>query len=491
MDIFRKISWADSTGDAIPYYHDGKYHIFSLTSPPGTTVYPARLRTTWEHSVSEDLVHWTELPTAIYPGEGDEPDASGVWTGSVIYAEGQWHAFYTGYCLVADYQQTICHATSPDGITWTKDASNPVIKPMIELYEKLDWRDPYVFYNEEDGCYWILISARKLDMPITRRGCVVLYRSKDLVDWEYYGPLYAPGHTNCPECPEMYKMGDTWYLSYSRFSEFVNTIYRTSKSPFGPWRKPKKDGIGGRRFYAAKSMQDDDGRRFYFAWAHDRAERSDTGEWYWGGTFCVPHEVVATPDGELDVKMPQEFVDGFTTPVDWKYVPIMGKANRYGSDSFEYDSVSTCTYGFLDHAEDKFLFQCKIMPREVYDYFGILLKSDKEASGCLILEFDVAMQRASLLNLPMDTDPFWRQSCQAVPPATDPGPDGIRVAEKTFAIENGKEIDVKILVEDDMCEVFVGEQVAFTYRIYEKPQFEIGLIAQDAKVEFNGIKITK
>ena len=224
MEIFRKMSFADSTGDAIPFYHEGKYHIFSLTSPPGTTVYPERLRTTWSHSISDDLVHWQELPTALYPGEGDEPDASGVWTGSVIYGEGQYHAFYTGYCLTAEFQQTICHATSDDGITWTKDIASPVITPMTELYEKLDWRDPYVFYNEEDENYWILISARRLDMPVTRRGCIVLYRSKNLKDWTYYGPIYSPGHTNCPECPEMYKMGGHWYLSYSRFSEFVNTI---------------------------------------------------------------------------------------------------------------------------------------------------------------------------------------------------------------------------------------------------------------------------
>ena len=213
MEIFRKMSFADSTGDAIPFYHEGKYHIFSLTSPPGTTVYPERLRTTWSHSISDDLVHWQELPTALYPGEGDEPDASGVWTGSVIYGEGQYHAFYTGYCLTAEFQQTICHATSDDGITWTKDITNTVITPMTELYEKLDWRDPYVFYNEEDENYWILISARRLDMPVTRRGCIVLYRSKNLKDWTYYGPIYSPGHTNCPECPEMYKMGGHWYLS--------------------------------------------------------------------------------------------------------------------------------------------------------------------------------------------------------------------------------------------------------------------------------------
>ena len=71
MEIFRKMSFADSTGDAIPFYHDGVYHIFSLTPPVGTTVYPERLRTTWSHTVSKDLIHWEELPTAIYPGEGE------------------------------------------------------------------------------------------------------------------------------------------------------------------------------------------------------------------------------------------------------------------------------------------------------------------------------------------------------------------------------------------------------------------------------------
>lgn len=422
--------------------------------------------------------------------EGDEPDASGVWTGSVIYGEGQYHAFYTGYCLTAEFQQTICHATSDDGITWTKDIANPVITPMTELYEKLDWRDPYVFYNEEDENYWILISARRLDMPVTRRGCIVLYRSKNLKDWTYYGPIYSPGHTNCPECPEMYKMGGHWYLSYSRFSEFVNTIYRVSESPFGPWRKPKKDGIGGRRFYAAKSMQNDDGRRFYFGWAHDRAEQSDKGEWYWGGTFCIPHEVVPTENGELNVKLPCEYEHIFDKAVNWKYISVLGNAKDYGEKTITLNALESCSYGFLRHTEESYMLTCKIVPRETYDTFGILLKSDKEASGCLFLEFDKAMQRVSFLNLPMGVDPFWVQSCQAVPPATEPGPDGVRVCEKTMQIEDGKAIDVKIIVDHDMIEAFIDEQIAFTYRIYAKPEFETGIIAQDSNVEFYNLSIS-
>lgn len=491
MEIFRKMSFADSTGDAIPFYHNGQYHIFSLTPPKGTTVYPDRLRTSWSHCVSDDLIHFRELPTAIEPGMGEEPDASGIWTGSVIFAEGNYHAFYTGYCLKAKYQQTICHAFSEDGVTWHKDVANPVIEPMTELYEELDWRDPYVFYNNDDARYWLLISARKLDQPETRRGCIVLYRSHDLKEWEYYGPLYEPGHTNCPECPEMYKMGDYWYLSYSRFSEFVNTVYRVSKSPFGPWRKTKFDGIGGRRFYAAKSLVNNEGRRFYFAWAHDRADASDYGEWYWGGEFCIPHEVVPIEDGNLAVKLPKEYEAVFSKLINWEYLPINGECKEYGKSLIEMNSCGKNSYGFLNINEESFFLQCNILPREVNDFFGVLFKSDREASGCLLLEFDVSMQRVSLLNLPMGVDPFWVASCQAVPPAKDPGPDGIRVCEKSFPIVQGREINIKAVIDRDLVEIFVDEKVAFTYRSYAKAEFEVGFIVQDAVVEFYDIKVSK
>ena len=164
-------------------------------------------------------------------------------------------------------------------------------------------------------------------------------------------------------------------------------------------------------------MEDDAGRRFYFAWAHDRAKDSDTGEWYWGGTFCIPHEVA-----------------GFKQRLVFLWQPYI-------------------QFSILCHSH----------------FMG-----NAEGSAPIPLEFDMAMQRVSLLNLPMGVDPFWVESCQAVPKATDPGPDGVRVCEKTFAIENGQEIDIKIIVDHDMIEVFVGEQVAFTYRIYAKPLYEVG-----------------
>ncbi|MCP1101823.1 beta-fructofuranosidase [Aequitasia blattaphilus] len=492
MNIFRKPSFADSTGDAIPLYHDGIYHIFSLTPPKGTTVYPDRLRTTWSHTISRDLVNWEEVQTALYPGEGDEPDADGIWTGAAIYGEGKYHIFYTGYNYHLDKnKQTICHATSADGLEWKKNPNNPIITPILEKYEPLDWRDPYVFYNEEEKCYWMLISARLKEGPPTKTGSIVLYKSENLEAWEHYGPIYTPYHTNCPECCEMYKVGDNWYLSYSRFSEFVDTIYRVSKSPYGPWRTPKMDGIGGRRFYAAKSMVNEEGRRFYFAWAHDRANGSDDGDWYWGGEFCVPHEVQVNERGELDVKMPKEIVDSINERVEWKYEQIWGKECRYGQNSIVLDATSTMNYGFFSFEEKSVLFSCKMKVGDCRDHFGLLLKSNRNAARCLELRVEPNMQRVSLVNLPMDVDPFWRESTTNVGLPKNPGPDGIRVCEKPFSVKAGDTINLKVVIDHDMVEIFVGDKVAFTYRVYEDVEYEVGLQVQDGIVEYYDIDIRK
>jgi beta-fructofuranosidase len=489
MRLFRKPEHADATGDAIPFFHDGKYHIFSLTPPPGTGAYPDRLRTTWHHTWSDNLVDWQDVGPALLPGGPGEPDADGCWTGSVVFGERLFHAFYTGYSIRATFPQTICHAISADGVRWTKDPNNPCLLPKTDLYESLDWRDPYAFYNDEDKCYWMILSARRNSGPVARRGCVVLYRSRDLATWEHYGPIYDPKHTNCPECPELYRIGDTWYLSYSRFSEFGGTIYRMSDNPFGGWRTPRRDRIGSRRFYAAKSMADDKGDRYYFGWTPDRADNSDRGEWFWGGIFAVPHAVApSSMSRELQVKLPQGIADAFQRPIDWVYRPVEGQSAAAG-DKVRAESVGTLTYGFFEFSEPRFIISCKVRPLDCRDYFGFAIKSDRDLARTLLLTIEPAAQRVSLLNCPMPVDPFWEASVASIATAALPGPDGPRVAEEFFEFRDGELIDVKILVDDDLIEVFVGERVALNYRWYDAAEFAVGIVVQDGNAEYEDIAI--
>jgi beta-fructofuranosidase len=490
--FYRKPAHADATGDAIPFYHEGKYHVFSLTPPPGTGTYPERLRTTWHHAWSSNLIDWEEIGPALIPGGPGEPDADGCWTGAVMHGEGKWHAFYTGYSIHADYPQTICHATSSDGVRWVKDQNNPCLVPKTELYESLDWRDPYVFYNDEENCYWLILSARRNRGPVTRRGCIVLYRSQDLTRWEHYGPIYEPKHTNCPECSELYRMGDTWYLSYSRFSEFGGTIYRVSNSPFGVWRTPDHDRIGNRRFYAAKSMADGAGRRYYFGWIPDRANNSDRGEWYWGGIFAVPHEVApSSKNSELEVKLPCQIAGAFQDPFDWTYKPVEGNSALTKEKKIRVESSGTLSYGFFEFSEKSFLLSCKMRPIDCRDHFGFVIKSDRDLSSCLLLSLERGAQRVSLLKYPMPVDPFWEASVASMVPAALPGPDGPRVAETRFAFDDGSVIDVKILIDGDLVETFVGERAALTYRCYDAGEYEIGILVQDGSAEYEEIMFTK
>ena len=49
-------------------FHDGRYHLF-FQYVPGSTEWAADQR--WGHATSDDLLHWTERPVALAPGDGD------------------------------------------------------------------------------------------------------------------------------------------------------------------------------------------------------------------------------------------------------------------------------------------------------------------------------------------------------------------------------------------------------------------------------------
>ena len=59
-----------------PMYYGGVYHLFYQYNPLSTNAYNMH----WGHAVSPDMVHWTELPIALYPDVGNE--CGGEWSGS-------------------------------------------------------------------------------------------------------------------------------------------------------------------------------------------------------------------------------------------------------------------------------------------------------------------------------------------------------------------------------------------------------------------------
>ena len=486
VNIYRRPFEGVAAGDAIPFFHDGIYHLFHLSSPPNTKHYPERVRCSWRHVISEDLKSWRELPVALEPSdETGAPDANGVWTGSVIFADGLYHIFYTGYLMDSAFPQTICHATSKDGVIFEKVPNNPILISDNKRYEPVDWRDPFVFYNEQEKQYWMLIAARLKEGPPNFRGCIVLATSLDLFCWKLEDPIYSPNTTYCPECPELFQMGQKWYLVYSRFSETAQTIYRIADNPRGPWVTPRLDSLDGRRWYAAKSLGDGK-RRIAFGWVHERDGNTDDGTWEWGGDFCVPRELYPLKNNEIGVMCPQEVSSLFDTHHPIEFKPILGTWETNAS-TIVGKAGDKLAYGFITAPSTFYQFHCSLKPQDLQGNFGILLKASSDLSSCHFIAFKPGNQCVAILRWPEPLDAFWRDLTDRKVPMPDP--DGPHLVERPLSIEVGTNVDCTILVEDSIVEVFIDNKLSLSHRMYNQGEYELGLIVQSGQVAFESLTL--
>jgi predicted GH43/DUF377 family glycosyl hydrolase len=110
-----------STGPVI--YYDTLYHMWYTGGMDEDT---ARIG----HATSPDGITWTKdtnNPVLDVGPDGDW-DESSVFSGGALVIDSVFHLWYTGhFSLVNNAAFRIGHATSPDGITWTKDTNNPVL----------------------------------------------------------------------------------------------------------------------------------------------------------------------------------------------------------------------------------------------------------------------------------------------------------------------------------------------------------------------------
>lgn len=102
-------------------------------------VFPVRLY----RLTSTDGATWSRDPATPILSEGaaGEWDAGGVETPAVVEYGGQYHLFYTGYSVQSDVSTyAVGHATSPDGVTWTRDPANPVVTNSGLVPPDVDFR---------------------------------------------------------------------------------------------------------------------------------------------------------------------------------------------------------------------------------------------------------------------------------------------------------------------------------------------------------------
>jgi beta-fructofuranosidase len=484
--IFGRWSDCAPVGDVVPFFDAGTYHLFCLTPPPDSLHFPERLRTTWRHFRSTDLMHWERLPDALAPGAESKPDGGGIWTGSVLRTETGYHIFYTGHAPGAAIPQSICRATSTDCVTWTKDPSNPVSVPELENFAAQDWRDPFVFWHEDERCYWMLLSTRSTSGSAPARGAVALRTSPDLQSWSKTTVLYETVFTHCPECPEIFRLGDEWVMAYSRFTDRRGTVYRFADNPRGPWHAFSHDRLDGPNWYASKSLADDAGRRIAFGWIPDRNPEPTpkTGDWLWGGDLGVPRELLLE-SGKLGIRIPAKVAECKQSELAYGARYLAGDWHSETDGSYSVDAPGHFGYCTLHPEElvDDYIFSLDMSWSVDTTIVGVALATmEKLDRGVAILcypkENRITAVDLGSPPLPSDGPGDAQQSTAGYAP----------VAEGRLARPQGARVPWQVVVRKGIVEAFVGGAACLSYRLSSAKPGQVALLTQDGSASFLNVR---
>lgn len=449
-----------AAADIIPFFDRGEFWLYYLHDrrEHRTADMPAE-GTPWRLVRSRDLASFTEEGEVIPQGKPDAQDYY-VYTGSVIKkGEGDYRLFYTGHNphLKGGPMEAVLLARSTDLIHWEKDRSFRLDAP--EDYEPDDWRDPFVFFDEAEGNYKMLLAARKRGLPRGRAGCTALAVSDDLLRWEVRQPLWVPEAYYTHECPDLFRMGGLWYLVFSEFSDRRCTQYRVSESPRGPWRAPGgSDGqFDGRAFYAAKTASNGE-RRYVFGWDPTKEGHCDDRKWQWGGTMVI-HELRQSPTGALTCHMPQAVRARFTKELFFAPALTAGGPGRTAIRAL--GTVSPQTY----------LLSADITAGEGVRQAGLCLRSDDAQDRRYAYIFDLPGERLGFVPVPQES---WQYA------------DFVGV-ERLTSLRRGEKRHVDIIVDGDVC-VLYSDGIALSSRMNGlDPALPPALYAADGEVRFENI----
>ena len=289
-----------AAADFIPFFHDGLFRLFYLHDWRDAAQFGEG--TPWFLLESEDFVGFTECGEVVPRGTPEEQDLY-IFTGSVLREEnaGRFHLFYTAHNPHKKPAEMIAHAVSRDLVHWDKLPGESF--GAEEGFDGDNLRDPFVFYDTKEKLYRLALVKRRGGGSYTA-GLVGQYVSPDLFSWRPAEPFWEPALYHTHECPDIFRMGDWWYLLYSEYSDRSLTRYAMARDLQGPWTIPDDDAFDGRAFYAAKTASDGE-RRYLFGWIPTREGDDDNGGWQWGGNLGVT-ELFQRSDGTLAAGMPEK-----------------------------------------------------------------------------------------------------------------------------------------------------------------------------------------
>ena len=441
-------------GDPMPFYDPvaGDFKVLYLQDyrpNPADTYHPI-------YGVStKDAANYISLGEVIPTGTAAEPDAA-IGTGSTVYNEADklYYTFYTGH---TSSREVVMYATSADFETWTKDRAFR-LRGDDYGYAVNDFRDPFVFKGD-DGKWHMLVSTKQ-----NSKGVLAEFTSEDLKAWEHAGVFMTMMWDRFYECPDVFKMGDWWYLVYSEKHTAIRKVQylkgrtldelkATTANDAGIWPDDHEGFLDSRAFYAGKTASDGT-NRYIWGWCPTREGNDNTevgadpNEPEWAGNL-VAHKLIQHEDGTLTLGA----VDG----IDAKYTKqgeaeVMAKSDNGVTESNGTYTLTGDAYTLFTrlNTHNRISFTVKTATQD--DKFGISLcrGTDSEKYYSIIVNPEGSGRRK--INF------------------EEEGPEGkgfiAGIDGYLFNAPADNTYRVTVYTDNSVCVVYINDNVAYTNRIY-------------------------
>lgn len=204
----------------------GRWHLFYQAYPPEDP------RQHWGHAVSDDMIHWQDLPLAIYP----DPEEK-VYSGATFVEKDRVIAAYHG----TKFGNIVAISSDPLLLNWDKQEKYPIAR-VRQKGETLPYNvfDPFIW---KKGNYYYALSAGTLPIGPDNKNMPAefLFRSKDLKEWTYMHPFLENNYYSLVgddgACPYFWPIGDNGkhillHFSHKSGGKYLIGDYDTKRDKF-------------------------------------------------------------------------------------------------------------------------------------------------------------------------------------------------------------------------------------------------------------------
>ncbi|MEM9283331.1 MAG: glycoside hydrolase family 32 protein [Verrucomicrobiota bacterium] len=455
--------WNDINGAV---FHNGRYHLGYLQKIANTP--GERDFSSWQHISSRDLLHWryhkASLREPLEGHHGDYFNSGDVMEGTevpTIITNMPRHG-------IVVYQS---HDENLDD--WVPLPQNPVIPvapgELGEEKRSTEFPESMIFDPSgwKEGDTWYALIGSKNYRPGYEGDSTSLFKSTDLVDWEYVGPFYQSDRKWTHEdadcaCSDFFAFGKKHMLLMHSHRPYYRTQYYIGEyenERFHPEQFGQLSWLGA-MISGPETLVDDQGRRIFWGWISDaKRANPDTG---WQSIMTLPWHLSTAEDNTLRIDPVEELK---SLRYDERRHPdiSLDSGDEVMAKGFSGDTVEI---KLRLEPEDATRFGAKLLCSPNLKEETILTYDRKQQ------QFEIDFEKASREKL------IYRN-----------GPTTLRKGNLKqvipFSLKEGEVLDLNIFVDRSVIEVFVNSRICLVQRVYptRKDSTQFRLFSEDGKVQ--------